>query len=48
MYGQYFDENSSLSSSCEVKDIDKAIYWNDKAVQLGDTTNAKAALDLIK
>ncbi|MCI5576858.1 MAG: hypothetical protein MR366_04780 [Succinivibrio sp.] len=48
MYGQYFDENSSLSSSCEVKDIDKAIYWYEKAVQLGDTTNAKAALDLIK
>ena len=48
MYGQYFDENSSLSTSCEVKDIDKAIYWYEKAVQLGDTTNAKAALDRLK
>ena len=48
MYGQYFDENSSLSSSCEVKDIDKAIYWYEKAVELGDTTNAKAALDKLK
>ena len=48
LYGQYFDENSSLSTSWEVKDIDKAIYWYEKAVQLGDTTNAKAALDRLK
>ena len=31
-----------------IKDIDKAIYWYEKAVQLGDTTNAKAALDRLK
>lgn len=48
MYGQYFDANSSLTTTCETKDQDKAIYWYEKAVELGDTTNAKAALDKLK
>lgn len=48
MYGQYFDANSSQTTTCETKDQDKAIYWYEKAVELGDTTNAKAALDKLK
>lgn len=46
-YGQYFDPNSSLSATCASKDKTQAVYWYEKAVELGND-NAKSALSALK
>ena len=46
-YGQYFDPNSSLSTTCASKDKTQAVYWYEKAAQLGND-NAKSALSALK
>lgn len=46
-YGQYFDPNSSLSTNCASKDKSQAVYWYEKAAQLGND-NAKSALSALK
>jgi len=46
-YGQYFDPNSSLSTTCASKDKTQAVYWYEKAVELGND-NAKSALSALK
>ncbi len=46
-YGQYFDPNSSLSTTCASKDKSQAVYWYEKAAQLGND-NAKSALSALK
>lgn len=46
-YGQYFDPNSQESSSCAEKDKTQAVYWYEKAVELGND-NAKSALSALK
>lgn len=46
-YGQYFDPNSSLSTTCASKDKTQAVYWYEKASQLGNDS-AKSALSALK
>ena len=46
-YGQYFDPNSQESTSCAEKDKTQAVYWYEKAVELGND-NAKSALSALK
>lgn len=46
-YGQYFDPNSSLSTTCASKDKTQAVYWYENAVELGND-NAKSALSALK
>lgn len=46
-YGQYFDPNSSLSTTCASKDKTQAVYWYKKASQLGNDS-AKSALSALK
>ena len=46
-YGQYFDPNSSLSTTCASKDKTQAVYWYEKAFQLGNDS-AKSALSALK
>lgn len=46
-YGQYFDPNSQETTSCASKDKSQAIYWYEKAAQLGND-NAKSALSALK
>ena len=46
-YGQYFDPNSQESTSCASKDKTQAVYWYEKAVELGND-NAKSALSALK
>lgn len=46
-YGQYFDPNSQESSTCASKDKIQAVYWYEKAVELGND-NAKSALSALK
>ena len=46
-YGQYFDPNSSDTTSCAEKDKTQAVYWYEKAVELGND-NAKSALSALK
>ena len=46
-YGQYFDPNSQESASCAEKDKTQAVYWYEKAVELGND-NAKSALSALK
>ena len=38
-YAHYLDENSSENSSCQSKDKKQAIYWYEKAVELGDKSD---------
>ena len=46
-YGQYFDPNSQETTSCASKDKNQAVYWYEKAAQLGND-NAKSALSALK
>lgn len=46
-YGQYFDPNSQETTSCASKDKNQAVYWYEKAAQLGND-NAKNALSALK
>ena len=46
-YGQYFDPNSQETTSCASKDKNHAVYWYEKAAQLGND-NAKSALSALK
>lgn len=46
-YGQYFDPNSQETTSCASKDKNQAVYWYEKAAQLGND-NAKIALSALK
>lgn len=46
-YGQYFDPNSQETTSCASKDKNQAVYWYEKATQLGND-NAKSALSALK
>lgn len=46
-YGQYFDPNSQETTSCASKDKSQAVYWYEKAAQLGND-NAKSALSALK
>lgn len=46
-YAQYFDPNSTDSSGCATKDKTQAVYWYEKAVELGND-NAKNALSALK
>lgn len=46
-YGQYFDPNSQETASCASKDKNQAVYWYEKAAQLGND-NAKSALSALK
>ena len=46
-YGQYFDPNSQETTSCASKDKTQAVYWYEKAVELGND-NAKSALSALK
>lgn len=46
-YGQYFDPNSQETTSCASKDKIQAVYWYEKAAQLGND-NAKSALSALK
>lgn len=46
-YGQYFDPNSQESTACAEKDKTQAVYWYEKAVELGND-NAKSALSALK
>lgn len=46
-YGQYFDPNSQETTSCASKDKNQAVYWYEKAAQLGND-NAKSALSVLK
>lgn len=46
-YGQYFDPNSQETTSCASKDKNLAVYWYEKAAQLGND-NAKSALSALK
>lgn len=46
-YGQYFDPNSQESTSCASKDKTQAVYWYEKAVELGND-NAKSALSALE
>ena len=46
-YAQYFDPNSKDSSGCATKDKTQAVYWYEKAVELGNDS-AKSALSALK
>lgn len=46
-YGQYFDPNSQETTSCASKDKNQAVYWYEKAAQLGND-NSKSALSALK
>lgn len=46
-FGQYFDPNSQETTSCASKDKTQAVYWYEKAVELGND-NAKTALSALK